>query len=190
MCDILVKADDAPKISRVIERFKFATVDKAKIESEIIKAKEQREQDAQAQDGTGQPVPEKNDDEKLLDDLLGDGEGKTNPETQPKSQKPDVSKTTQTKDTSANPEPAKTTKPRPSEPISESKSKSAGATSSKPSVKEELREIKAARKSKQEADVPKRKEKQVASKPKTASVTAHKQPQKSGKPKSRKTKER
>ena len=34
LCDIMVKADDAPKISRLIERFKFATVDKAKIENE------------------------------------------------------------------------------------------------------------------------------------------------------------
>ncbi|MDR0818352.1 MAG: PcfB family protein, partial [Oscillospiraceae bacterium] len=33
LCDIMVKADDAPKINRLVERFKFATVDKAKIES-------------------------------------------------------------------------------------------------------------------------------------------------------------
>jgi len=42
LCDIMVKADDAPKISRVVERFKFAAVDKAKIESEIVKAKEEK----------------------------------------------------------------------------------------------------------------------------------------------------
>ena len=34
LCDIMVKADDAPKISRLIERFKLATVDKAKIKNE------------------------------------------------------------------------------------------------------------------------------------------------------------
>ncbi|MDR2446736.1 MAG: relaxase/mobilization nuclease domain-containing protein, partial [Treponema sp.] len=37
LCDIMVKADDAPKINRLVERFKFAAVDKAKIESEIIR---------------------------------------------------------------------------------------------------------------------------------------------------------
>jgi hypothetical protein len=190
MCDILVKADDAPKISRVIERFKFATVDKAKIESEIVKSKAEREQETQAKDGTGQPVPDKTDNEKLLDELLGTDEGKTKPEKQPKTQSPNVSKTTPTKDATANPEVAKATKSRPSEPTSERKSKSAGATSSKPSVREELREIKAARQSKQEADEPKRTEKQAADKPRTASSTTHKQPQKGGKSKSKKSKAR
>ena len=76
LCDILVKADDAPKISRVIERFKFAKVDKARIESEIIKGKAEKSQETD----TGQAAPDKNDTEKLLDDLLGTDEGKTEPE--------------------------------------------------------------------------------------------------------------
>jgi len=59
LCDIMVKADDAPKISRVVERFKFATVDKAKIESEIVKGKEEKAQGEQAQTDTGQPTPDK-----------------------------------------------------------------------------------------------------------------------------------
>jgi len=44
LCDIMVKADDAPKINRLVERFKFATVDRAQIESEIVQeqAQEQR----------------------------------------------------------------------------------------------------------------------------------------------------
>ena len=41
-CDIFVKADDAPKIKRLAERFKFATVDKAKLESEIVAAKAEK----------------------------------------------------------------------------------------------------------------------------------------------------
>ena len=72
MCDIMVKADDAPKINRVIERFKFATVDKAKIESEIVKSKSEKAQDAQP------AAPDKDDTEKLLDDILGAPEGEQN----------------------------------------------------------------------------------------------------------------
>jgi len=36
LCDIMVKADDAPKINRLVERLEFAKVDKAKIENEIV----------------------------------------------------------------------------------------------------------------------------------------------------------
>lgn len=42
LCDIMVKADDAPRISRIIERFRFATVDKARIENEIVTDREAR----------------------------------------------------------------------------------------------------------------------------------------------------
>jgi hypothetical protein len=55
-------------------------------------------------------------------------------------------------------------------------------------VKEELREITAARKEK-EADAPKRDERPAADRPKDAAAT-HKQPQNGRKPKSKKQKER
>jgi len=184
LCDIMVKADDAPKISRLVERFKFATVDKAKIESEIIKSKAEK-----AQTETGQPAPDKNDTEKLLDDLLGTPEGKTEPEKQPEAEKPDVAKTTPAKEAPVNPETAKTEKTLPSEPTFESRSKSARGTSSRPSVKEEIREITAAQKSRKEAEAPTRDDKAVTDKPKTP-TTAHKQPQNGGKSKSKKSKER
>jgi hypothetical protein len=187
MCDILVKADDAPKISRVIERFKFAMVDKAKIESEIVKSKAEKSQE---QDGAEQTTPDKNDNEKLLDDLLGTDEGKTEQEKAPEAEKPDAAKTAPAKDAPQDPGVAKTTKSRPSEPTSEHRSKSAGATSTKPSVREEIREIKAARQSKREADVPKRREKQAAGKPRQASATTHKQPRNDGRPKTKKSKVR
>ena len=183
LCDIMVKADDAPKISRLVERFKFATVDKAKIESEIVKAKAEKAQGAEP------AAPDKNDTEKLLDDLLGTPEGTVEPEKQPETEKPDVAKTTSTKESRPNPEAAKTANPRPSEPTSESRSKSARGTSSKPSVKEEIREIKAAQ-AKKEADAPKPNDKAVsAEKPKTPATT-HRQPQTGGKTKSKKSKER
>ncbi len=183
LCDIMVKADDAPRISRLVERFKFATVDKAKIESEIIKSKTEK-----TQADTGQPVPDKNDTEKLLDDLLGTPEGKLSPDA-PETVKAEPDKTAaQEAPAKQNPDTAKTEKPLPSEPTSESRSSSAKGTSSKPSVKEEIREIKAAR-AKQKADAPKRDEKAFADRPKSQTTT-HKQPQTGGKSKSKKSKER
>jgi hypothetical protein len=81
ICDVMVKADDAPKINRLVERFKFATVDKAKIESEIVRDMEARsEQPAEAPakpetpgdvPGAEPAGPEINDVDSLLDDLLG-----------------------------------------------------------------------------------------------------------------------
>lgn len=178
LCDIMVKVDDAPKISRMVERFKFATVDKAKIESEIVKTK------AEKTAGKEPEAPDKNDTEKLLDDLLPPDEGKAKPEAEKAVQKE--------AQTQKNPEAAKTAKTRPSEPTSKSRSKSAGVTSSeKPSVKEEIREIRENRaaQAKKEADAPGRNEKAAADKPKSQS-TAHKQPQNTRKPKSKKSKER
>ena len=166
MCDILVKADDAPKISRVVERFKFAKVDMAKIESELVQSRAER-----GQMGAGQPAPERGELDKLLDDLLPPEAGRAKPATEKSIQREAPAQ--------RNPEAAKTAKSRPSEPTSESRSKSAGVTSSeKPSVKQELREIKAAR-AKQEADAPKRDEK-AADKPKARAASTHKQPQNSG----------
>jgi hypothetical protein len=178
LCDILVKADDAPKISRVIERFKFAKVDKAKIESEIIKTKAEKAQET----GAEPAAPDKNDTEKLLDDLLGTDEGKAAPEAQQATAREAAAP--------QNPEAAKTAQARPSEPTSESKSKSARGTSSKPSVKEEIREITAVQQSRKEADAPKREEKSATDKPRTNASTTHKQPQTGGKSKSKKSKER
>lgn len=183
LCDIMVKADDAPKISRVVERFKFATVDKAKIENEIVKSKSEK-----TQAGTEQPTPDKNDTEKLLNDLLGTPEGKPAPDT-PEAAKAEPDKTAaQEALAKQNPDTAKTEKPLPSEPTSGSRSSSAKGTLSKPSVKEEIREIRAAR-TKQEADAPKRDERQAADGPKSQTTT-HKQPQTGGKSKSKKSKER
>ena len=81
LCDIMVKADDAPKISRVIERFKFATIDKAKIESEIIAARTDKAADTPTEEKSAEAIvsdiigdepeaPDKDDTEKLVDDPL------------------------------------------------------------------------------------------------------------------------
>ena len=203
LCDIMVKADDAPKISRLVERFKFATVDKAKIESEIVKGKEEKTKTAETEKGTepksgaDHAAPNRNDTEKLVDDLLGKEEGKAEPE-QPKVEKTKAAKTETVKTDkkapaaevpSKNPRSARTEKPHPSEPISGSRSKSArGTLNDKPSVKEEIREITAAQK-KREADRLLKDERQTADKPKgRAAGTTHRQPtnnKKSKKPKVR-----
>ena len=182
LCDIMVKADDAPKISRLAERFKFATVDKATIESEIIREKAERAQGAEPE------APDRNDISELLNDLLGKDEGKTAQE-QP-STKPDIVKTIPAKETPRDPARARTEKSLPSEPTLERRSRFAEGTSSKPSVKAELREIKAGRQVKQEADTPARDEQQAKSLPRANTTTTHKQPPRGGKTKSKKTKER
>jgi hypothetical protein len=183
LCDIMVKADDAPKISRLVERFKFATVDKAKIESDIARAKAEKAQEAQSQTDAEPAAPDKNDTEKLLDDLLGTDEGKTTPE------KTEAEKSDAAKKAPVNPSPATTEKSPPSAPTSASKPAFARGTSSKPSVKEELREIKEVR-AKKEADAPNRDARQAATPKDRITSTAHKQPQTGGKSKSKKSKER
>jgi hypothetical protein len=68
LCDIMVKADDAPKINRIVERFKFASVDKAKIESEIVRDTEIQAAEVPMPEDA---EPEINDIDRLLDELLG-----------------------------------------------------------------------------------------------------------------------
>ena len=128
--DVIARAEDASKISRIVERFHLASVDTASIVTEAEKSKDEK---------NGQPepeitTPEKAEKDKLLDELMGKPVGK--------------------EENAPNPSVAKTEKSPQSEPISEKQSKSAeGATMTKekPSVKEELRKIKESRKE-QEAD--------------------------------------
>ena len=187
LCDIMVKADDAPKISRLVERFQFATVDKAKIESEIIQSREEKAQGAEPES------PDKNDTTKLLNDLLGTEDGKADAQPQPEA--PDAAKATPAKDAPANPTKAKTEKSLPSEPTSESRNNSAKGTTNKPSVREELREIKATRaglaaqQANKEAEAPARGDRQPG-KPRGNSSTTHTQPPGGGKSKSTKSKSR
>jgi hypothetical protein len=198
LCDVMVKADDAPKISRLVERFHFATVDKAKIEHELVAEKAARngaapEALASAQTASEPEAPDVGDTEKLLNELLGEPEGKAEPEQPQPSQTEPVKPGKQQPESRPFVQNAPPTPPL-SEPISESRisesrSKSARGISSKPSVKQELREIKAAQKA-QEAAGQGRDELSAADKPKDTPKTTHKQPQKKSKQKSKKSKER
>ena len=124
--DVIARAEDASKISRIVERFNLASVDTSSIVTEAEKSKDAKD---------SQPEPEiKAEKDKLLDELMG--------------------KPIRKEENAPNPSVAKTEKSPQSEPTSEKPSKSAeGATMTKekPSVREELRKIKESRKE-QEAD--------------------------------------
>lgn len=180
--DVIARAEDASKISRIVERFSLASVDTASIVTEAEKSKGEKgkAKDAKTAEDTkdtkdGQPEPdvgveEKAEKDKLMDALMG--------------------KPVQKEENAPNPSVAKTEKSPLSEPTSKQQRKPAeGATmakAEKPSVREELRKIKEGRKE-QEADVSPAKEKSPdrAKKP-PARKTEHKQPQKrKRKPKSK-----
>lgn len=131
MVDLMVRAEDASKINRIVERFKLATVDAASIKREIEKSKEEK---------TGTPAEQEVstvnsvDDEALLDEMLGTPVQKEEP--------------------AENPKEAQTEKSPPSEPISEPLSKAdkgIEGAEQRPSVRQELREIQAQQKAKEAA---------------------------------------
>ena len=163
--DVIARAEDASKISRIVERFNLASVDTASIVTEVEKAKDEKTDMPEPDIG----VQEKAEKDKLLDALMGKP-------TQKEENAPE------------NPSVAKTEKSPPSEPFSEKPSKSAeGATMTKeekPSVREELRKIKESRKE-QEADAPVAQDKSRASDRAKGKVgkTEHKQPPKRKTPK-------
>ena len=155
MVDVMVRAEDASKINRIVERFKLATVDTASIKRDIEKTKTEKPAPAAPE----QEKPDKAADDRLLDDLLGA------PIQKEENSPP-------------NPEAAKTEKSRPSEPISKKQSKTAEGTvkspEERPSVREELREIRENRQ--KEAAEPGVPEPTPAKAPKKQQTTTHKQP--------------
>ncbi|MGG2196484.1 PcfB family protein [Paenibacillus validus] len=86
LCDVMVRAEDASKINRIVERFKLATVDTASIKQEIVKSRSEKQSDERKgavqereqvltapEGGTNEP-PASNGravSEDFLDDLLG-----------------------------------------------------------------------------------------------------------------------
>ena len=160
MVDVMVRAEDASKIDRIVERFKLSTVDAASIKSEIQKSREER---AEVKNGSEpsapeQAKPEKSEEDRLLDDMLG---------APTKNEEP----------APVNPSAARKEKSPPSAPTSEKPSKAAEGTAKRaeerPSVRKELREIQAQRR--QEADTPKRPEPERTKKP-AQKALQHKQP--------------
>lgn len=155
LVDVMVRAEDASKINRIVERFKLSTVDVASIKSDIEKSRSDKDT------AHGEPergVMEKSEEDKLIDDMLS--------EPMRKEEK-----------TITNPT-VRTEKSPPSEPTSKKRSKSdEGVTkkADKPSVREELRDIKESRK---KDDEPKRKDTERSSKKKDKKSPEHKRPKK------------
>lgn len=200
LVDIMVKEEDAPRINRIVERFKFASVtEAAQIKTEIQKSREEKshvkeekaatrkekakepqkekmspgkpqKEETQSQTEPDKDRPSKSQEDMLVDELLG------NPIQKEETQQ-------------QNPSLAKTEKSRQSEPISGKQRTTAEGTSKlyqpttkeKPSVREELKEIQTARK--KEADAPSRKEPAKDTKNKNQKPLQHKQPQAKRKPK-------
>lgn len=131
MVDVMVRAEDASKINRIVERFKLSTVDAASIKHDIERSRAEKES---APAPPEQTAPQKDAEDLLLDELLG-------APIQKEQQAPE------------NPTAAKTEKSPPSEPISGTQKKTVEGTTkaTRPSVREELREIKAARQEQTEA---------------------------------------
>ena len=125
LVDVMVRAEDAAKINRIVERFKMATVDTASIKTEIERTKAEK-----AATQNGQSAPEHTmapaEADRLLDDLLAKP-------LQKEERAPE------------NPAAARTEKSPPSEPISGKPSKAVEGTAEqpakRPSVRETLREI-------------------------------------------------
>lgn len=177
--DVIARAEDASKISRIVERFDLASVDTASIVTEAEKsrgAKDTAKESRDAKDGQPEPdvgVQEKAEKDKLMDALMG--------------------KPVQKEENTPNPSVAKTEKSPLSEPTSEQPRKSAEGvtklTGEKPSVREELQKIKESRKEPEpnkRPDPDKSRDSNRTTAP--AGKTEHKQPQrKKRKPKSKET---
>lgn len=161
--EIMVRAEDAAKINRIVENIKIATVSDPEAIRENLSGN--------SKEATGQPVPEQthpqqSEDDRLLDEML--------------SGPADRQETLR-----ENPTAARTERSRPSEPSSKTRENSEGASKDgRPSVREELREI---RRGQEDGTIPtQRNEPEQEKRPQQP--IRHKQPPQ--KKRSRKSKER
>lgn len=195
MVDIMVKEEDAPRINRIVERFKFASVtEAAQIKTEIEKSREEKshtkgkeknagekgekkEADLKEQESSRSVPelkhPEKSKEDRLMDELFGEPVKKERAVSQ-------------------NPSLAETAKSRLSEPTLEKAGKAAEgtsklfkpATAEKESVRGQLHEIQARRKN--EAEGRSGREPAKDPKMKNQKPLQHRQPQAGRKPKRQK----
>ena len=136
LCDILVRADDAPKISRIAERYGFTTLPKATVE---------HERERTVREAPEPPVPNWNTAEDLVSEMFGD---QRSDESNDRAWEWEAT-------FQPNPNMATTERPHPSEPSYESRPSFIGEIfdQERPSVREELRGIRDERR-KKEPDVP------------------------------------
>lgn len=126
LTDIMVRAEDASKINRIFERFKLATVDVGEVRSEIER---QRQEQAQTKKDGEIPTPERTQTEERTDAFLDQLMAK--PPNAPEQQ-------------NENPTDGRVAKSRQSEPTSATREGvTRGTTDPRPSVREELKKIRA-----------------------------------------------
>lgn len=163
--DIMVRAEDASKINRIFERFNLATVDMAEIRSEIERSRAAQQEETPDAPAAAEPMTEQEVDE-LLDAMLSPP-----PEQEDELPVPDRPTPEQDKDEflaavlgasptreegqTENPTEGRIEKSRQSEPTSKPKEPAAPGTSdpqerSRPSVRQELNDIKAEQRQKAE----------------------------------------
>ena len=156
LTDIMVRAEDASKINRIFERFNLATVDMAEVRSEIERSRQEQQNDAPEAPAAAEPMTEQEVDE-LLDAMLSpppeqEGELPAPERTAPEQDKDEFleavlgASPTREEGQTENPTEGRIEKSRQSEPTSKPKEPTAPGTSdpqerSRPSVRQELKEI-------------------------------------------------
>ena len=156
LTDIMVRAEDASKINRIFERFNLATVDMAEVRREIEQSREAQQNAAPEAPAAAEPMTEQEVDD-LLDAMLSPapepGEELPVPErTAPEQDKDEFleavlgASPTREEGQTENPTEGRIEKSRQSEPTSKPKEPTAPGTSdpqerSRPSVRQELKEI-------------------------------------------------
>lgn len=163
LTDIMVRAEDASKINRIFERFNLAAVDMAEVKSEIERSRQEQQSDAPEAPAAAEPMSEQEVDE-LLDAMFSPapepGEELPAPErTAPEQDKDEFleavlgASPTREEGQTENPTEGRIEKSRQSEPTSKPKEPTAPGISdpqerSRPSVRQELKEITAEQKEK------------------------------------------
>ena len=156
LTDIMVRAEDASKINRIFERFNLATVDMAEVRREIEQSREAQQNDAPEAPAAAEPMTEQEVDD-LLDAMLSpapeqEGELPVPERTAPEQDNDDFLESvlgvspTREEGQTENPTEGRIEKSRQSEPTSKPKEPTAPGTSdpqerSRPSVRQELKEI-------------------------------------------------
>ena len=163
LTDIMVRAEDASKINRIFERFNLAMVDMAEVRREIEQSREAQQNDAPEAPAAAEPMTEQEVDD-LLDAMLSpppeqEGDLPIPERTAPEQDKDEFleavlgASPTREEGQTENPTEGRIEKSRQSEPTSKPKEPTAPGTSdpqerSRPSVRQELKEITAEQKEK------------------------------------------
>ena len=164
LVDVVVNANDAARVNRIADRFALSTVDVEKIRADIEKSREAKTKKSVEKERTTPPAEKEAHtvDDKTLDDMLG----------KPAPQKIEHKQPADITEKLANPTKARTEKSNPSAPFSNSKERfdaeSFEPERTRPSVRQQIQEIKAERQTEKQKQPARDKTRQ----------TTHKQPQK------------